>query len=151
MVDCLTDNRNRTVSEVRHVFTKLGGNLGTDGSVSYLFTKMGQITFNKNTNEDALMEAAIDAGADDIQKEQDGSFTVNTAPDAFSDVLAKLKAAGFEPDTAELTMNASVNVSLNLEDAQQFMKMVDMLEDLDDVQEVYSNADISDEIGQLLT
>ncbi|MBS0287758.1 MAG: YebC/PmpR family DNA-binding transcriptional regulator [Proteobacteria bacterium] len=150
MVDCLTDNRNRTVSEVRHVFTKMGGNLGTDGSVSYLFTKVGEIYFNKNTDEDKLMEAAIEAGAEDVVKQDDGSFVVNTTPEAFSDVLASLKASGFEPEGQEVTMSASVNVALNLEDATQFMKMVEMLEDLDDVQEVYSNAEISEEIGRQL-
>lgn len=150
MVDCLTDNRNRTVSEVRHVFTKMGGNLGTDGSVSYLFTKIGQLSFDSKTDEDKLMEAAIEAGADDVIKEDDGCFTLNTTPEAFSDVLDRLKASGFTPENAEITMQASVNVPLGLEDAQQFMKMVDLLEDLDDVQEVYSNADIPDDIGRQL-
>lgn len=150
MVDCLTDNRNRTVSEVRHVFTKMGGNLGTDGSVSYLFTKIGEIYFNKSTDEDKLMEAAIEAGAEDVVKQEDGSFVVNTTPEAFSDVLASLKASGFEPENSQVTMSASINVSLNLEDATQFMKMVELLEDLDDVQEVYSNAEISEEIGRQL-
>jgi len=150
MVDCLTDNRNRTVSEVRHAFTKMGGNLGTDGSVSYLFTKIGQISFDSKTNEDKLMEAAIEAGADDVVKQDDGSFLVNTTPEAFSDVVASLKANGFTPESAEVTMTASMNVTLGLEDATQFMKMVDMLEDLDDVQEVYSNADITEEIGRQL-
>ncbi len=150
MVDCLTDNRNRTVSEVRHVFTKMGGNLGTDGSVSYLFTKIGEISFDNKTDEDKLMEAAIEAGADDVTKQDDGSFLVNTAPDAISDVVAALKASGFNPENAEVTMTASVNVALGLEDATKFMKMVDLLEDLDDVQEVYSNAEITEEIGRQL-
>lgn len=150
MVDCLTDNRNRTVSEVRHAFTKMGGNLGTDGSVGYLFTKIGQISFDSKTDEDKLMEAAIEAGADDVVKQDDGSFLVNTTPEAISDVVAALKASGFNPDNAEVTMTAAVNVTLNLEDATQFMKMVDMLEDLDDVQDVYSNADITEEIGRQL-
>ncbi|MGD9591788.1 MAG: YebC/PmpR family DNA-binding transcriptional regulator [Candidatus Berkiella sp.] len=150
MVDCLTDNRNRTVSEVRHVFTKMGGNLGTDGSVAYLFSKIGEITFNNNIDEDKLMEAAIEAGAEDVIKQDDGSFVVNTTPDAFSDVVATLKESGFAPEDAQVTMTASVTVPLGLEDAMQFMKMVDMLEDLDDVQDVYSNADISEEIGRQL-
>jgi YebC/PmpR family DNA-binding regulatory protein len=150
MVDCMTDNRNRTVSEVRHVFTKMGGNLGTDGSVAYLFTKVGQISFKKGLNEDKLMEAAIDAGAEDVVKQEDGSFIVNTPPESLSGVVDAMKTAGFTPENAEVTMTASVNVSLNIEDAQRFMKMVDMLEDLDDVQEVYSNADISEEIGRQL-
>ncbi|MGE3319024.1 MAG: YebC/PmpR family DNA-binding transcriptional regulator [Candidatus Berkiella sp.] len=147
MVDCLTDNRNRTVSEVRHAFTKMGGNLGTDGSVAYLFTKMGQIAFAKSTDEDKLMEAAIEAGADDVVKQEDGSFTVNTSPEQFVAVCEAMKAAGFTCEQAELTMVPSMTVTLNLEDAERFMKLVEMLEDLDDVQEVYSNADIPEEIG----
>jgi len=150
MVDCLTDNRNRTVSEVRHAFTKMGGNLGTDGSVSYLFTKMGQVTFGKEVNEDKLMEVAIEVGAEDVVSEEDGTFTVRTTPEVFERVVENIKAAGFSPINAEVTMVPSLNVELNFEDAQQFMKMVDMLEDLDDVQEVYSNADISEEIGRRL-
>jgi YebC/PmpR family DNA-binding regulatory protein len=150
MVDCLTDNKNRTVSEVRHAFTKMGGNLGTDGSVSYLFTKVGQIIFPKSTDEDKLMEAAIEAGAEDVSKQEDGSVVVNTTPESFNSVLDALKSSGFTPENAELTMNASVNVALNYEDAEKFMKMVEMLEDLDDVQEVYSNAEISEEVGSKL-
>lgn len=147
MVDCLSDNRNRTVSEVRHAFTKMGGNLGTDGSVAYLFTKMGQITFTKNTDEDKLMEVAIEAGADDVVKQEDGSFIVNTSAEQFVEVSEAMKAAGFNCEQAELTMVPSMTVTLNLEDAEKFMKLVDMLEDLDDVQEVYSNAEIPEEIG----
>lgn len=147
MVDCLSDNRNRTVSEVRHAFTKMGGNLGTDGSVAYLFSKMGQLLFPKGTNEDKLMEVAIEAGADDVVKQEDGSFIVNTSPDMFVGVQEAMKVAGFTQEEAELTMVPSMTVTLNFEDAQQFMKLVDMLEDLDDVQEVYSNADIPEEIG----
>ena len=147
MVDCLSDNRNRTVSEVRHAFTKMGGNLGTDGSVAYLFTKMGQLLFPKGTNEDKLMEVAIEAGADDVVKQEDGSFIVNTSPDMFVGVQEAMKVAGFAQEEGELTMVPSMTVKLNFEDAQQFMKLVDMLEDLDDVQEVYSNADIPEEIG----
>lgn len=150
MVECLTDNRNRTVSEVRHAFTKNGGNLGTDGSVGYLFTKIGQLTFAPGVDEDKLMDAAIEAGAEDIVKEDDGSMIVNTIPEAFGKVIDALKAQGLVPESAEVTMEASVNVSLDLAGAEQFMKMVDMLEDLDDVQEVYSNADIPEEIGKQL-
>ncbi|MBI2792598.1 MAG: YebC/PmpR family DNA-binding transcriptional regulator [Gammaproteobacteria bacterium] len=150
MVDCLTDNKNRTVSEVRHAFTKMGGNLGTDGSVSYLFTKVGQLLFAKPGDQDKLMEAAIEAGAEDIEQQEDGGVIVNTTPETFNSVLDVMKSLGFTPDNAELTMNASVNVPLNFEDAEKFMKMVEMLEDLDDVQEVYSNAEISEEIGSRL-
>lgn len=147
MVDCLTDNRNRTVSEVRHAFTKMGGNLGTDGSVAYLFTKMGQILFPKGADEDKLIEVAIEAGADDVVKQDDGSFMVNSSVEVFVSLQEAMKAAGFVSEEAEITMVPSMTVKLNLEDAEKFMKMVEMLEDLDDVQEVYSNADISEEIG----
>lgn len=147
MVDCLTDNRNRTVSEVRHAFAKMGGNLGTDGSVAYLFTKMGQLLFPKGTDENKLMEIAIEVGADDVVKQEDGSYIVNTAPDMFVAVQEAMIRAGFVQEDGELTMMPSMTVALNFEDAQQFMKLVDMLEDLDDVQDVYSNADIPEEIG----
>jgi YebC/PmpR family DNA-binding regulatory protein len=150
MVDCLTDNRNRTVSEVRHVFTKMGGNLGTDGSVNYLFSKVGQITIGGKINEDELMEVAIESGAEDVIKQGDGTFLINTTPETFGPVVDAMKAAGFEPENAEVTMIASMNVALDFEQAQQFMKMVELLEDLDDVQDVYSNADISEEIGAKL-
>ena len=152
MVDCLTDNRNRTVSEVRHVFTKLGGNLGTDGSVSYLFTKVGEIVYPKKgvTEEDKFMETAIDAGAEDVTKQEDGSYLVTTTPEKLGTVIDAMKAQGFTSENAEVTMLASMNVALDFEQAQQFLKMIDLLEDLDDVQEVYSNADISDEIGARL-
>lgn len=145
MVECLTDNRNRTVSEVRHAFTKNGGNLGTDGSVSYLFTKIGQIVFPASIDEDTLMEAAIDAGADDIAKQEDGTFIVNTAPDAIGTVVDKIHAAGLQSTSHEITMLPSVSVELNAEDSEKFIKMVDMLEDLDDVQEVFANAEIAEE------
>lgn len=147
MVDCLTDNRNRTVSEVRHAFTKMGGNLGTDGSVAYLFSKIGQLLFPKGTDENKLMEVAIEAGADDVVKQEDGSFMVNTSPEMFVPVTEAMKVVGFVQEEAELTMAPSMTVTLNLEDAERFMKLVEMLEDLDDVQEVYSNADIPEEIG----
>jgi len=150
MVDCLTDNRNRTVSEVRHIFTKLGGNLGTDGSVSYLFSKVGQINLAPGINEDKLMEVAIEAGAEDVVKQEDGSFIVNTSPEAFGAVVDAMNAAKFKVDNAEVTMLAQTSISLNFEQAQQMMKMVDLLEDLDDVQEVYSNADISEDVGRRL-
>jgi len=149
MVECLTDNRNRTVSEVRHAFSKNGGNLGTEGSVGYLFTKMGQVTLPLRLDEGKLMEVAIDAGAEDVTQETD-NYCITTTPDLFSPVLDAIKAAGFEPDEAALVMIPSMTVALDIDAAQQFMKMVDMLEDLDDVQEVYSNAAISDEIGAQL-
>jgi YebC/PmpR family DNA-binding regulatory protein len=146
MVDCLTDNRNRTVSDVRHAFTKNGGNLGTDGSVSYLFTKQGMLTYPTGTDEDAIMEAALEAGAEDVVTNDDGSIDVVTAWDELTNVKEAMVAAGHEPETADITQQASTSVDLELEDAQKVMKLIDMLEDLDDVQNVYTNADFSDEV-----
>jgi YebC/PmpR family DNA-binding regulatory protein len=146
MVDCLSDNRNRTVSEVRHAFTKHGGNLGTDGSVAYLFSKTGILTFAAGSDEDKVMEAALEAGADDVVTNDDGSIDVLTSPENFVDVKEAMAAAGLTPEMAEITMNPSTTVDLALEDAERVMKMVDVLEDLDDVQNVYTNADFSDEV-----
>jgi YebC/PmpR family DNA-binding regulatory protein len=146
MVDCLTDNRNRTVGDVRHAFTKSGGNLGTDGSVSYLFTKIGTLTFPTGSDEDQIMEAALEAGAEDVVTNDDGSIDVTTEPELFTDVKETMLAAGLEPEIAEVTQKPSTSVDLQLEDAQKVMKLVDILEDLDDVQNVYTNADFSDEV-----
>ena len=146
MVDCLSDNRNRTVSEVRHAFTKHGGNLGTDGSVAYMFTKTGVISYAAGTDEDTVMEAAMEAGADDIVTNDDGSVDVLTQPDDYQSVKDALDAAGLAPESAEVTMRAANSSELGLDDATKMVKLLDMLEDLDDVQNVYSNADISDEI-----
>ena len=150
MVDCLTDNRNRTVSEVRHAFTKAGGNLGTDGSVAYLFTKVGTLTFPAGSDEDRIMEVALEAGADDVVTNEDGSIDVITTPEAFLDVKQAMLDAGLEPAMAEVTMQPSTTVDLNLEDAQKVMRLVDTLEDLDDVQNVYTNADFSQEVMEQL-
>ena len=149
MVECMTDNRNRTVSEVRHAFSKCGGNLGTDGSVSYLFSKKGVLTF-ENVNEDALMDAALEAGADDVISNDDGSVEVYTTPNDFGTVLDALEAAGFKTTNASATMIASTEAELDAETAPKFMRLIDMLEDLDDVQEVYHNGAISDEVAALL-
>jgi len=146
MVDCMTDNRNRTAAEVRHAFSKHGGNLGTDGSVSYLFTKQGVISFQPGTDEDAVMEAAVEAGAEDVVTNDDGSIDVITAPEGFAAVVEGLTGAGFDTEVSEVTYNASTQAELDLETAEKLLKLVDALEDLDDVQEVYHNADISDEI-----
>jgi YebC/PmpR family DNA-binding regulatory protein len=146
MVDCLTDNRNRTVAEIRHAFTKFGGNLGADGSVSYLFNNVGQLAFSSGSDEDTVMEAAIDAGAEDIVVDTDTSIEVLTAPGDFEQVRDAMTAAGFEPERAELTMRAETNAVLSVKEAGSMIKMLEMLEDLDDVQEVYSNADISDDV-----
>ncbi|MEJ2533923.1 MAG: YebC/PmpR family DNA-binding transcriptional regulator [Gammaproteobacteria bacterium] len=146
MVDCLTDNRNRTVAEVRHAFTKHGGNLGTDGSVAYLFSKIGVLNFAPGTSEDAVMEVALEAGADDVVTEDDGSIEVTTAPEHFSDVVAAMEAAGLQPENAEVTMRASTEVELDVETGEKVLRFLDVLEDLDDTQDVYSNANIPDEV-----
>jgi YebC/PmpR family DNA-binding regulatory protein len=146
IVDCLTDNRNRTVAEVRHAFTKAGGNLGTDGSVAYLFSKLGILSYAPPIDEDALMEAALEAGADDVTSHDDGSADVMTSPESYLSVKDALNAAGFPPDNAEVAMQAATLVELDAETAEKMLKLIDRLEDLDDVQNVYSNADISDEI-----
>ncbi|MET0087720.1 MAG: YebC/PmpR family DNA-binding transcriptional regulator [Sedimenticola sp.] len=150
IVDCMTDNRNRTASEVRHAFTKAGGNLGTDGSVAYMFSKQGIISFAPGADEDAIMEAALEAGADDVVTSDDGSVDVMTNPEDFANVKEGIEAAGLAPDNAEVTFSASTMAELDQETAEKLLRMVDVLEDLDDVQEVYTNADISDEIYEAL-
>lgn len=149
MVECLTDNRNRTVAEVRHAFSKCGGNLGTDGSVAYLFSKKGLLTF-VGVDEDALMDAVLEAGADDVVTEEDGSIEVYTTPNDFGTVLDGLEAAGFKAESAEVTMIPSTEAELDAETAPKLMRLIDMLEDLDDVQEVYHNGSISDEVAATL-
>jgi YebC/PmpR family DNA-binding regulatory protein len=146
IIDCLTDNRNRTVGEVRHAFSKVGGNLGTDGSVAYLFSKIGILSYAPSVDEDALMEEALEAGADDVNTFDDGAVDVITTPENYLTVKEALIAAGFEPDNAEVTMQASTMAELDKDDAEKMLRLIDRLEDLDDVQNVYSNADISDEI-----
>ncbi|MEE9358097.1 YebC/PmpR family DNA-binding transcriptional regulator [Candidatus Vondammii sp. HM_W22] len=146
IVDCMTDNRNRTASEVRHAFTKAGGNLGTDGSVSYMFSKQGIISFGPDANEDTIMEAALEAGAEDVITHDDGSVEVVTSPDNFSTVNDAIVASGLAPDHAEMTFSATTLAKLDRDTAEKLLRMVDVLEDLDDVQDVYTNADISDEI-----
>jgi YebC/PmpR family DNA-binding regulatory protein len=146
MVDCLTDNRNRTVAEVRYAFSKNGGNLGADGSVNYLFNHVGLLFYPEGSDEDAIMEAAIEAGAEDIVVDDEGSIEVLTDPGDFERVRDAMRNAGHEPESAELTMRASTSAELDLDDAAAMVKLLEMLEDLDDVQEVYSNADISDDV-----
>lgn len=145
MVDCLTDNRNRTVADVRHAFTKCGGNLGTDGSVAYLFTKLGVLSFSSDSDEDTLMEAALEAGAEDVVTQDDGSIEVQTTAEKFTQVKQAMTEAGHAAEMAEITMQASTEVSLDGDDAEKVIRLVDMLEDLDDVQNVYTNADFSDD------
>ena len=146
MVDCLTDNKNRTVAEVRHAFSKFGGNLGADGSVNYLFNHVGQILFAAGADEEAVMEAAIEAGAEDVLVEDDGSIEVLTEPADFESVRDSITGSGLEPENAQLTMRASTTAELGVKEAGSMVKMLEMLEDLDDVQEVYSNADISEDV-----
>lgn len=146
MVDCMTDNRNRTVAEVRHAFTKAGGNLGTDGSVAYQFSKVGILSYPAGSDEDQIMEAALEAGAEDVLGNDDGSVDVLTDPGQFVDVKDAMIAAGFEPEQAEVTMRAENTTPLDLDDAEKMIRLTGVLEDLDDVQNVYSNADISNEI-----
>ena len=145
MVDCLTDNRNRTVADVRHAFSKYGGSLGTDGSVSYMFSKQGFISFASG-DEDAIMEVAIESSADDVITNDDGSIDVMTSPDDFFSVKDAFIANNLDPEHFQITMEPANRIELNLEDAEKFMKLIDTLENLDDTQEVYHNADISDEI-----
>ncbi len=151
MVDCLTDNRNRTVAEVRHAFTKRGGNLGTSGSVEYLFEKKGIITYPAGSDEEQIMEIALEAGAEDVVENEDNSIDVFTAANDFYAVKEAMEKAKLIPSQAEVTMQAATNIALDLNNAQKMLGLLDMLEDLDDVQQVYSNADISDEIIAQLT
>lgn len=142
IVDCLTDNRVRTVAEVRHAFSKYGGNLGSEGSVAFQFKHCGQLVFAPGTDEDKVMEVAIEAGAADVITGEDGSIEVLSAPADFEAVKAALEAAGLQPEVAGVTMRAENTVELAGEDAARMQKLVDALEDLDDVQDVYHNAEI---------
>ncbi len=145
IVDCLTDNRNRTVADVRHAFSKCGGNLGADGSVAYLFHHVGQLFYPPGSSEEAIMEAAIDAGAEDVLVDDDGSIEVLTDPTEFEQVRMAMMKAGLEPGEALLTLRASTSAGIDGDDAVSMHKMLEMLEDLDDVQEVYSNAYVSED------
>lgn len=149
-VEAMTDNRNRTAAEVRHAFSKCGGNLGTDGSVAYLFERKGQISFAPGIDEDELMEAALEAGADDVVANDDGSIDVFTSFADFISVNEALQAAGYKAENAEVAMIASTTSTLDLDTAQKVLKLIDMLEDLDDVQNVYSNAEIPDDVMEQL-
>ncbi|HSG64349.1 MAG TPA: YebC/PmpR family DNA-binding transcriptional regulator [Gammaproteobacteria bacterium] len=146
LVDCLTDNRNRTVAEVRHAFSKYGGNLGADGSVAYLFTHTGLLSFPDGSDEEKIMEVAIDAGASDIVSNDDGTIEVLSDPGELEAVRDRLAAVGLEPDTAEVTMRASLTIALRDREAESALKLLDVLDELDDVQQVYSNADLPDEL-----
>ena len=140
IVDTMTDNRVRTVAEVRHAFSKHGGNMGTEGSVAFQFKNVGQIIFAPGTNEDKVMEVALEAGADDVVTDDDGAIEVLTAPAEFEAVKNALVAAGLTPDAADVTMRPDVTIELTGDDAARMQKLLDILEDLDDVQDVFHNA-----------
>jgi len=145
IVDCMTENKVRTVAEVRHAFSKCGGNMGTEGSVAFMFKKLGVLSYAPGANEDAITEAAIEAGADDIVSyPEDGAIEVLIAPENFQAVKDAMVKAGFTPEQAEVTMRAENDIAVSGEAAEQVIKMLDMLEDLDDVQNVYSNAELDE-------
>jgi len=150
LVEVMTDNRNRTVAEVRHAFSKRGGNLGTDGSVAYLFARKGQIIFEAGASEDQVMEVALDAGADDVITHDDGSIEVLTPWEIVGKVKDAMVKAGLKPVSAEITMITSVQAPLDKDGAETVLGLIDALEDLDDVQNVYTNADISQEVMEQL-
>ncbi|HEX7060674.1 MAG TPA: YebC/PmpR family DNA-binding transcriptional regulator [Woeseiaceae bacterium] len=145
IVDCMTDNKNRTAADVRHAFSKHGGNLGADGSVSYLFNHVGLLVYAPGSDEDAIMAAAIEAGAEDVVADEDGSIEVLTDPAEFETVRDAMERAGLPAAHAELTMRAMTSVELGSDEAATMLKLLDTLEDLDDVQNVYSNAEIREE------
>jgi YebC/PmpR family DNA-binding regulatory protein len=142
MIETMTDNRNRTVAEVRHAFTKHGGNMGTDGSVSYMFNTVGVLSYGEGSDEDALMEAALEAGAEDVVTSDDGSIEVLTTSATFVDVKDAMIAAGHEPELAEVIKRADNEITVDVEQGTKLLKLLDVIEELDDVQNVYNNADI---------
>jgi len=142
MIETMTDNRNRTVAEVRHAFSKFGGNMGTDGSVAYMFNTVGVLSYGEGSDEDALMEAALEAGAEDVVSNEDGSAEVLTTEASFVDVKEAMIAAGHEPELAEVTKRADNEIALDVEQGTKLLKLLDVIEELDDVQNVYNNADI---------
>jgi len=144
LVEAMTDNRNRTVAEVRHAFSKHGGNLGTDGSVAYLFSRQGVISYGPGADEEGIMEVVLEAGADDIETADDGSITVTTPWEALGEVVEALRAADLAPEHAEVTMVPSSYAPVDEDDAASVLKLIDALEELDDVQNVYSNGDFPD-------
>ena len=144
IVDCMTDNRVRTVAEVRHAFSKYGGNLGTEGSVAFQFKHCGQFVFAPGTSEDKVMEVALDAGAEDVLTDADGAVEVLCAASDFEAVKAALEGAGFKPELAEVTMRAENSVELSGDDAARMQKLLDVIEDLDDVQDLYHNAELAE-------
>ncbi len=146
LIEAMTDNRNRTVAEVRHAFSKRGGNLGTDGSVAYLFSRVGQLSFAPGVDEEEVMEVALEAGAEDIQTHSDGSIEVTTPWEELSAIREALEVSGLSPEGAEVTMQASTTVPVDAEGAEKLMGLVEALEDLDDIQNVYTNVEIPDDV-----
>jgi len=146
IVDCLTDNRNRTAADVRHAFSKYGGNLGSDGSVSFLFEHCGVISYPADADEEVIMEAALEAGAEDVSSNEDGTVDVITGPAEFESIRDDLVAAGLAPDNAEVTMRPTTTAELDEDQAVTVLKMLEALEELDDVQDIFSNADFSEEV-----
>ncbi|MAD74136.1 MAG: YebC/PmpR family DNA-binding transcriptional regulator [Rheinheimera sp.] len=146
IVETMTDNNKRTVADVRNAFTKNGGNLGTSGSVSYLFARRGVLLFAPGVDEDALLDVALEAGAEDVQNHEDGSTEVFTSPEHYNDIKDCLAAAGFTADNAEIDMIPSIRAQVDTDNVGRFFKLIDMLEDSDDVQNVYHNADINDDL-----
>ena len=146
LADALTDNRNRTVAEVRHAFSKYGGNLGTSGSVAYLFSQQGILSYEAGVDEDGLMEVALEAGADDLVSDEDGNVEVLCDAENYVNLKEALIKAQYEPNFAEITMRASTSTDLSDKDSEKMLRLIDALEDLDDIQNVYSNADISAEV-----
>ena len=146
IVDCLTDNRNRTAADVRHAFSKYGGNLGSDGSVSFLFEHCGVISYPAGADEEVIMEPALEAGAEDVSSNEDGTVDVITGPAEFESIRDDLVAAGLAPDNAEVTMRPTTTAELDEDQAVTVLKMLEALEELDDVQDIFSNADFSEEV-----
>lgn len=146
MVDCMTDNKNRTASEVRHAFTKSGGNLGQDGSVAFMFDRIGLMLYPAGSDEDIIMEAALEAGADDVETNDDGSIEVITAFKDYLSVKEAMSNAGHSPEHAEIIEKPTTPTEVSMDDAEKIMRLIDTLEDLDDVQEVHTNAEFSEEI-----
>lgn len=146
MVECLTENKNRTVGEVRHAFSKRGGNLGADGSVAYLFSRAGVISYGPDIDDETVLEVALEAGAEDTAEYDDGAFDVLTTPETFTDVKQALEQAGHTPALAEVTMRPSIQAEPVHDDAEKCLKLIDMLEDLDDVQNVYTNAEFPEDV-----
>jgi len=148
LVETMSDNRNRTVAEVRHAFSKAGGNLGTDGSVAYLFDKKGQIHFEPGSSEDDVMEIAIESGAEDVETDDEGMIAVTTSPEDYLAVKDALVAGGLEPAAGEVTMLAQIATDLDIDMGEKVLQLVDALEDLDDVTNVYTNANFPEELMQ---